>query len=497
MTTLERDLPPLAGRAAGAAATMAARIAVPPWLRAVLAIATVAGLVRLVFPDLTLGFDQMYALIWGRELGDGGLPDYDVASAPTAHPLPVLVAALASLAGSEAAYDLLVAVAYLSLAALLYAVFHLGRLTFSWPVGVLAALLVGTSEPILSRGLSGYLDVPFVTLVVFAAILEVRRPRRGGAVLVVLAVAGLIRPEGWVLAGAYWLYLAPSLGWGARARAAALVVAAPLLWAVMDLVVTGSAVYATTDAREAGRAFGADRVSVPDRWGDSWDALRDILRLPALAAGLLGASIAIAVARRRAFIPGALVALGMATFAALVVVRLPTADRFLFLPAVMLALLGAFAILGWLEREHGPARRAWASAGALLLVVVVATAPTHVSRLDRLEGVLAGERRVDEGLRALTRAPNTAALLARCSPITVPTHQPQPALAYYLGRPPAEIRSAELRPPVKGAFVAPANASVAALALSTASHGAPDYEIPVGFRRAAGNASWTIYARGC
>jgi hypothetical protein len=37
-----------------------------------------------------------------------------------------------------------------------------------------------------------------VAFVVWAAVLEARRPRRGTAVLVLLGLAGLLRPEAWL-----------------------------------------------------------------------------------------------------------------------------------------------------------------------------------------------------------------------------------------------------------------------------------------------------------
>ena len=40
----------------------------------------------------------------------------------------------------------------------------------------------------------------------WAIALEVERPRRGLPVLGLLAAAGLLRPDAWVLSGAYWLW---------------------------------------------------------------------------------------------------------------------------------------------------------------------------------------------------------------------------------------------------------------------------------------------------
>ena len=69
------------------------------------------------------------------------------------------------------------------------------------------------TRPAMERdALLGYQDMPFAALVVGAVLLEARRPRRGVAVLALLAVAGLLRPEAWVLGGLYWLWMWPRAG---------------------------------------------------------------------------------------------------------------------------------------------------------------------------------------------------------------------------------------------------------------------------------------------
>ena len=47
-------------------------------------------------------------------------------------------------------------IAYVVLGALGYLLFRLGQLWFSWPVGVVAALLFLTREPVLSYGTRAY-----------------------------------------------------------------------------------------------------------------------------------------------------------------------------------------------------------------------------------------------------------------------------------------------------------------------------------------------------
>jgi len=71
---------------------------------------------------------------------------------------------------------------------------------------VLAALLLLTSMSILGWAASARYDIMFAALVMCALARELSRPRCGPAALVLLAAAGLIRPEAWVLGGLYWLW---------------------------------------------------------------------------------------------------------------------------------------------------------------------------------------------------------------------------------------------------------------------------------------------------
>ena len=98
----------------------------------------------------------------------------------------------------------------------------------------------------------GYLDIPYCALLTWAIVLEAERPRRGGAVWWLLGLAGLLRPEAWLLAGLYGLWLGRG-GLVARLRALLPALAAPVLWAATDFVVTGDPLFSIhhTDALAA------------------------------------------------------------------------------------------------------------------------------------------------------------------------------------------------------------------------------------------------------
>jgi hypothetical protein len=473
------------------------RPALAPFVLHVTAIVAIAAVTWAVFSRAFVNYDTLYALIWGRDLVHGRLPDYDVSLAPTPHPLAILVGALASLLGAGAGYTAMIAIAFASFGVLVWAVFRLGQAAFAWPVGLLAALVVATREPFLSQAVRAYVDVPFLALVVVAVVLEARRPRRGWPVLVLLGLAGLLRPEAWLLAAAYWLFLFPALDWRARVLTAGLAAAAPVLWSLSDLAVTGDALHSLSGTRETaetlGRPTGIRHVPdiMPRRLGE-------ILRLPALVGGTAGLFLGLWVARARSLLPAAVAVLGGVAFVALAIAGLPLIGRYLFLPATMLAAFFSFAALGWREQVPGRLRRGWALGGAVLLVAFVAFAPANVSGLDGLRDGIQLRGRMSEDLHSLTTAPVTGRLLRACSPIYVSNHRPVPILSFYLDRPPGDVRSALLEPARRGLFVAPANALVKEkFVLDPRDPRRLDASVPRDFRRVGGNRSWTLYERGC
>ena len=185
-------------------------------------------------------YDAYYSLVWGREILHGVSPSFEVYAAPTQHPAYVALGlVLAAVFGGDADRAL-VLVAALSLVALVWAVLRAGRAVFgTWP-GIVAALLTGSSFALLLYAARAYVDVPFLALVLWAAALEAERPRRGTAPMALLFAAGLLRPEAWILAGAYWAWCVwPSRGRRLHPGLLALAAGAPILWAITDAAVTG------------------------------------------------------------------------------------------------------------------------------------------------------------------------------------------------------------------------------------------------------------------
>ena len=104
----------------------------------------------------------------------------------------------------------------LSLVALIVAMYRLGRATAGVLGGLVAAGLLASRLDYGLLATIGFLDIPYCALIAWAAVMTYERPRRDFRVLAALTLAGLLRPEAWLLAAAYALWP----GWGTRSCAA-------------------------------------------------------------------------------------------------------------------------------------------------------------------------------------------------------------------------------------------------------------------------------------
>ena len=436
-----------------------------------------AAVLRLIAGPGLVNYDTLYTLVWGRQLAHGTLPDLEVAIAPTPHPLATLGAILLSPLSSlqvdglhgELAAAAAVGVAYVSLALLGWVVFALGRAWFNTAAGVLAALIVLTRIPVLDFGARAYVDIPYLVLVLGALLVETRRPRTGAPVLGLLALAGLLRPEAWLFSAAYlvWL-LAPGVrsaargggprraaGWRDALPLIALAAAAPLLWALHDLLLTGSPLHSLTGTRDnaelLGRVTGIGHLpaTMPRRLGE-------IVREPVLLAAAGGGLLALAWRRDRHVRLGASSGLlAAAAFCVLSAAGLPIITRYLLLTSVVLAIFAGAGVFGWRELRPSPQRTWWARFGALALTGLLLFLPSQVHRIDRLDHALRTQEAIQGQLASITRAG------LPCDPVTVPNRRPIPLLALWLAREPGTIADAQSGAPARGAYLTPRTATVA------------------------------------
>jgi hypothetical protein len=454
-------------------------------------------------------YDTLYALVWGQQLTRGETPQYGIPIAPTPHPLIEALGVVSAPLGPHAASQIVVALGFLALSACGWAVYRLGALWFNRPAGAVAALLLLTREPILSYGVRAYVDVPYLLLMLSALILETRRRRAGAPVLVLLALAGLLRPEAWVFSGLYWLYLAlPTPRTPAQlARLALLAAAAPIVWVTSDWLVTGNPLWSLTNTQHTAetlhRETGIAKVPeyIPRRIGE---VLGPFVLVPAAFGGVLTLMWLRARAPAKtgtategeshpAWVGVIASIVAVVVFAAFASVGLPIDTRYAFLAAAILCVFAGAAVCGWIELPRGdPHRRWWRAAAAVSVVALAASIPFQY-RIDHHElNALGRQQRIQNELTALVRAD---AITTRCEPIGVTNHAPVPLLALWLEASPSAIANLQTQRIAHGTFVDPANAEVQKDYILDRNDPHQPVAVPTGFMVTHTNRSWRILQR--
>jgi hypothetical protein len=430
-------------------------LAIPVAVSALLA----ALVAAFTLPARFVNYDTEYALLWGHDLIHGRTPDYDVPFAPTPHPLATLVGAVGSVFGTGFGEGLFEVLAFVALGILGWLVYALGRAWFNPATGILAALIVLTREPVWSYGVRAYVDIPYICLLLGALLVETRRPRAGTPVLVVMAFAGLLRPEAWLFAFAYcvWLWRGGML----KPAHVVLLVAPPLLWALSDLAITGDPLHSLTGTRSTAqdlkRTTGLRHVptTLPRRLGE-------ILREPVLFGAAVGGVLALwrLRARRGVLVGAAGGVVAVIGFCVLAAAGLSILTRYLLLPATILAIFAAAAVCGWAELpREDPWRPRWMALGALTVVGLIAFVPSQVTRLKNTRSALVAQTHILDELHDLA----TAHLRPSPCPVWVPNRRAVPQLALWTDRRARDIHSAheEGRYGLGGVSFLPASPAVA------------------------------------
>ncbi|MBW3652058.1 MAG: hypothetical protein KY433_00410 [Actinobacteria bacterium] len=402
---------------------------------AALALAALIGFV--VYPTYP-NYDSYYSLLWGRELVRLDALSFEAYRAPTEHPLAIAFGALLAPLG-DGADRVLVACTVISFLTLVAAVYALGKSAFTPLVGAVAAALLVTRFDFPFLAARGYIDIPYLAVVVWAAVVELRAPRRHPVlVLGLLAAAGLMRPEAWLLAGVYWLWLVPRASWSRRAGYAALAAIGPLVWAGVDFAVTGNALYSLIGTRDLAEELGRNKggAAVPEAL---YAFLVKLTKFPVMVAGVAGLVLAVVLTPRRALMPLVLFALGAGTFALVGVAGLSVIDRYLLVPSLCVMIFAAVFIAGWTMLERGTAwRRLWA-AGALAIVVFGVVFTATRTNLMQLRNELRFRGDAHVALERVLHDPRVARAARRCGPVYVPNHKLIPDVRWILDRPQSDV----------------------------------------------------------
>lgn len=468
----------------------------------------VAGILLILFPPGFPNYDTMYFLVWGREIAAGTGPDYGAVLAPTPHPLAAAVAAVLSPLGHGATVATMV-IAYASLGLVAYLVYRLGADWFDRTIGLVAALIVLTRAPFLSNGLRAYVDLPYIALCLGALAIACRRPRDGRPVLVLLALAGLLRPEAWLFSVAYLAYLLGAVGrrggrprirWRAdRPRAEslgliALALAAPIAWALFDLLTTGSLTYSFTGTRETVETLGRQTGPVdlvlygPRRLGE-------VLQWPGMVGAAIGLPLGLGLLGRRARSGAVAVVLALGAFALLAGAGLAIIPRYTMLAAALLTIFAALALLGWRLLPAGdPWRRRWQYVALGVAALFAAWIPAQYGLDSQVASDLANQGMIEGDLHRLV---DSGAFSRDCGPISVPNHRAVPRLALGLDVRPSEVvSSSEQGVPRDGYLLAPASPFVIHnFILDPGDPSRFRTVVPTGFEQVAANRSWHLYRR--
>jgi hypothetical protein len=393
-------------------------------------------------------YDAYYHLVWGREIVAGHLPTFEAYQAPTQHPLYLVICAVLGLFG-EHGDRLLVLFTCLCHVAFTYAVYRLGTAMWDRKAGLMAALLAGSSFALLLYAARAYVDEPFLALVLWAGALEAERSaaqvrvvsppnmegettptaapsgdraaradRGGRAVWILLILAGLLRPEAWLLGGAYWLWLS----WRARRplwRIVALPLVAPVIWCAVDAIVTGDPLFSLHSTSDLADELNRTR-SFSEVPGDFVSFLVDTARLPVAVAAVAGIVWSWRARDARAVhVAIALFLAGSLTFFATSVAGLSVLPRYLTVPAVALCLPAGYLV------TRSRALLAVAVVAGLAFVVIRADA------FDKLATELRFIRTTHDDLTAVLHTP-AVATGRRCGAVTLPNYRLVPDTRWIL-----------------------------------------------------------------
>jgi hypothetical protein len=499
------------------------------WLTPAAWVAAVTAVLLIVFPVGFPNYDTIYALVWGRELAHGVSPDYGAALPPTPHPLTDLIGLVTSPFG-EAPITVIMILAYASLGLIAYFVYRLGTVWFDKWVGVLAAAIVLTRAPFLSNGLRAYVDLPYIAICLGALYIEARKPRAGRPVLALLVPAGLLRPEAWGFAIAYWLWLAFEVGrsdalgerklgklevagWGVAWRGersntelawlGLLALGGLILWVLFDAITTGNPLYSLTGTQETVESLKRQTGPVdlvlygPRRLGE-------VMQWPGMIGGFGGLVLGICLLRRRSALGFVAVVLALLAFAFLAAAGLAIIARYTMLAGAILSIFFALALLGWRFIDRGnPWRLRWQVFAGIVLLMVLIWLPNQWNLDRQVHTDLTNQGQIENDLSALV---DDGAFSPECGPIAVPNHRAVPRLAFGLDVKPTDIVSAseavsgeekEKLEEVErhGYWVQPASPFVIHNYILDPND-TTNFEIepPPGFKQVAGNESWLIYS---
>jgi hypothetical protein len=323
--------------------------------------AVAVGALSLAVPA-TMGYDAWAWMVWARELAHLEL---DSTGGPSFKPLPVVVMAPFTVLGGAAPAIWLATMRACAVGSLLLA-YRLGARLAGVAAGVVAAVGLALSADLYRTALLGSAEPALIALALGAV--DRHLAGRRDHALVLLAVAGLIRPEAWVVTAGYGLYVwieHPRL----RPLAVAAVILPPAIWLGLDWAGSGDPLHGSSTATEATEGSAAN-ASVP-----ALEVLRraaDAVIVPTLVLAAIGF---VEAARRRDRRVLALALLAIAWIAIVAVMAqagFTGTRRYLAAPAAAICVVSGVG-LAWLLAAV-PAGRARIAAACAVAALSLAPA---------------------------------------------------------------------------------------------------------------------------
>jgi hypothetical protein len=274
---------------------------------------------------------------------------------------------------------------------------------------------------------------------------------------------------------------------------------------VWDWIVTGKPLYSLTSTRETAGEFKRDRgvieaiKLVPDYVGANEKIVN-------VAVGGLGTLTALWMLRKRALLPVALMAIGLATFLAIAAAGLSVIPRYLAVPSILFNLGVALALTGWLlVKEPKRAHRLLLGLFVVSLLVGAWRSIPYSKDFRKLHGQETFVKSQHVALKSILDDPRVVPLLQSkaCRPITTPTHSAIPVIRFETGMPKeAFVPSiAQDGPPDHGVlligttfnFEPSAARSTSGVSERSARKWWSNYPLST-FKFVSGNARWRVYA---
>jgi hypothetical protein len=303
----------------------------------------------------------------------------------------------------------------------------------------------------------------------------------------------------------YWLYLVPVTPRPALVRYALLVVAPPVLWVAADWIVQGHPLYSLTETRDVAGQFGRNRGIfqavrlIPDY-------LTGNDRVVTEGVGGLGLILALALLRRRAWLPLALGGLGVVTFLVIAAAGLSAIPRYLTVPSLLLSVCVAVALGGWTVAREGWLRIVAIAIAIVSVGLIAWRVPSYHRDAATLDDQAAFVASQHHDLLGVIDDPRVVPLLQSCWPITTPTHSAIPVLRYETGLPKQALQASiqQRQPPARGLLLISRTfqfePKVARRTVGTGGSASAQWWSNVvlpGYGLVARVGRWAVYAKDC